>query len=109
MEDVLELLKDVGIEAEKDGYITLPREHCFAAWRIAHRKAQGADGYALYWDVTYELRLCYRDGKTADDLKREKILEKKFRELEDLESDYDYDANDKLDITVYKFTGTEEF
>ncbi|MCM1023819.1 MAG: hypothetical protein NC395_07145 [Prevotella sp.] len=109
MEFVLELLAKHGIKAEKDGYITLPREHCFAAWRIAHRKAKGADGYAFYWDVTYELRLCYRDGKNAGDLERELKLESEFRGLDNLESDYDYDSNDKLDITVYTFTGTADF
>ncbi len=109
IELVLKALEKHGIKAVEDGYITLPQEHCFAAWRIDHRKAEGADGYALYWQVTYELRICYRGGKTEADLMREKELENEFRVLENLESDYIYDSNDKLDITVYTFTGKQDF
>lgn len=109
MERVLDILKKYGIGAVKDGYITLPREHCFAAWRAAHRKAHGADGHALYWDVTFELRICYRDKKTAADESREKLIERDMRFLEGLESDYDYDDVNKLEITVYSFIGREKF
>lgn len=98
MERVLDILKKYGIKAEENGYITLPRDHCFAAWRVVHRRAQGADGYGLYWDVTFELRICYRDKKTAADKSREK-----------LESDYTYNYDDKLDITIYTFMGKENF
>lgn len=31
MERVLGILKKYGIKAEENGYITLPRDHCFAA------------------------------------------------------------------------------
>ena len=109
IEQVLKALEEHGIKSEQDGYITLPQEHCFAAWRIAHRKAAGADGYALYWQVTYEVRICYRDNKTEVDLKREKELESKFRVLNNLESDYAYNPDDKLDITVYSFTDNKDF
>lgn len=109
MDRVLEILKKYGIEAKEDGYITLPKDHCFAAWRVAHRQSQGADGYALYWNVTFELRIMYRDKKTAADLSREKLIEKEMRFLEGLESDYGYNYDDKLDITVYIFMGREKF
>lgn len=109
MERVLDILKKYGIKAEEDGYITLPRDHCFATWRVAHRRAQGADGYNLYWDVTFELRICYRDKKTAADKSREKLIESDMRFLDGLESDYAYNYDDKLDITIYTFMGRENF
>lgn len=109
MDRILDILKKYGIKAVEDGYITLPKDHCFAAWRVAHRRAQGADGYELYWDVTFELRICYRDRKTAADKSREKLIERDMRFLEGLESDYAYNDNDKLDITIYTFTGREKF
>lgn len=109
MKRVLEILKKHGIEAVENGYITLPKEHCFAAWRVAHRRAQGADGHALYWDVTFELRVCYRDKKTADDVSRERLIEKDMRFLEGLESDYVLDDDNKIEITVYTFMGRERF
>lgn len=109
MERVLDILKKHGIKAEEGGYITLPKDHCFVAWRVAHRSAQGADGYNLYWNVTFELRICYRDRKTAADKSREKLIERDMRFLDELESDYGYDDNDKLDITIYTFMGRENF
>lgn len=109
MERVLDILKKHGIKAEEGGYITLPKDHCFAAWRVAHRRAQGADGYNLYWDVTFELRICYRGKKTAVDKSREKLIERYMRFLDGLESDYAYNDNDKLDITIYTFMGRENF
>lgn len=109
IERVLNLLEQYGIKVVQDGYITLPQEHCFATWRIAHRTAAGADGYALYWQVRYELRICYRDDKTEDDIKRENELESEFRVLNNLESDYIYDFDDQLDITVYSFTDNVDF
>lgn len=109
MERVLEILKKYGVESVENGYITLPKEHCFAAWRVVHRQAQGADGHALYWNVTFELRICYRDKKTAEDKARERLIEKDMRFLDGLESDYAFNDNDKLDITVYTFMGRERF
>ncbi len=109
IEQVLKVLGEHGIKAVKDGYITLPKDHCFAAWRIAHRTAAGADGYALYWQIQYEVRICYRDEKTEADLMQEKELENEFRVLNNLESDYAYNPDDKLDITVYTFTDNKDF
>lgn len=110
IEQVIKILEKYGIKAVvRDGYITLPQEHCFAVWTIPRRKADGADGYALYWTVTYEVRICYRDQKTAEDIRREKLIENELRELENLESEYLFDSKDKLDITVYDFTDTEDF
>lgn len=109
METVLNILKEHGIKTIEDGYVTLPKEHCFSSWRIAGKKAEGADGYALYWRVTYELRICYKDGKTKQDKIKEKLLENAFRELENLECKYGYNSEDKLDITIYSFTSIEEF
>lgn len=109
MELVLEILKEHGIPTVEDGYVTLPQEHRFSSWRKSHKKAEGSDGYALYWRVTYELRICYRDGKTKQDNLMEKLLENEFRELDDLECTYGYNSDDKLDITIYTFTGIENF
>ena len=109
METVLDILKEYGITTIEDGYITLPQERVFSSWRRVRKIAEGADGYALYWRVTYELRICYRDGKTAENKLVEEMLEDKFRELDDLECEYGYNSEDKLDITVYRFTGIENF
>lgn len=69
----------------------------------------GADGYGIYWLVTYEVRIYYRDEKTDEDCRLEKNIENEIRELDNLESDYDYDSKDKMDITIYSFTASEEF
>lgn len=109
MEAVLDILKEHGIKTIEDGYVTLPKEHFFSSWRRVQKRAEGSDGYALYWRVTYELRLCYRDKKTDEDKFTEKLLESMFRELENLDCKYGYNSEDKLDITVYSFTGIENF
>ena len=109
MENILEILKGYGIETVQDGYITLPKSHCFATWRIGHRQAKGADNYNMYWEFPVELRICYRDDKTTDDWAWEKRLESDMQDLENLESDYTYDNQDKLEITVYTFTARENF
>lgn len=110
MDDVLAVLKECfgDIPCKNGGFISLPKEHTFAVWRISHRRAEGADGYNLYWNVTYELRIFYRDIKSKLDWHRERMFEDGIRECCSLESDYEYDDNDKLDITVYKFTDTIE-
>ncbi len=106
---VLDILGKHGICAVRDGYDSVPKEHCFAVWSIEHRKAMGADGYGLYWLVTYEVRIYYRGGKTDEDCHLEKTIENEICELNNLESDYDYDSKDKIDITVYSFTADEDF
>lgn len=110
IEEVTESLKEIygDIKCERDGFISLPKEHIFAVWRISHRKAQGADGYNMYWDIQCELRIFYRDNKTVQDVKAEKSFEESLRECRALESDYEYDDNAKLYITVYTFTFEEE-
>ncbi len=105
----LDILSKYGIGAVRDGYESVPTEHCFAVWSIEHRKAMGADGYGLYWLVTYEVRIYYRGGKTDEDCHLEKTIENEICELNNLESDYDYDSKDKIDITVYSFTADEDF
>lgn len=109
MEHILEVLKEYGIKTVRDGYITLPKDHCFATWRIGHRTAQGSDNYNMYWEFPVQLRICYRDNKTADDWAQEKAIENHMLELQNLESDYTYDSQDKLEITVYTFTERENF
>ncbi len=107
---VLEILKEHGIKhIIHNGYITLPTEHCFAVWRIAQRKADGADMYNMFWHVIYEVRICYRENKLDTDTERERAIEDEFRELQDLESKYSYDSNDKLEITEYRFTDIIDF
>ncbi len=110
IEYVLDVLKKHGIKhIIRDGYITLPTEHCFAVWRIAHRKADGADMYNMFWHVTYEVRICYRENKLDEDKYLEKEIESDFREIQGLESEYFYNSNDKLEITEYTFTDIIEF
>ncbi len=111
IEDVLQALKDSfgNIKTVRDGFVSLPNEHCFAVWRISHRKADGADEWNLYWSVTYELRIFYRENKTLQDVEKEAEFEKHLRECRELESDYEYDDGAKLDITVYKFTDDIDF
>lgn len=111
IETVLDVLKECfeEIPCKRDGFVSLPPEHCFAVWRIAHRSADGADGYNMYWNVTYELRIFYRDAKTDDDVMRELAFENGLRECYGLESDYEYDSSAKLDITVYTFKNAIDF
>lgn len=109
MENLLEILKEQGIKTVQDGYITLPKDHCFATWRIGHRTAHGADNFNMYWEFPVELRIIYRESKTAEDWAWEKDFESYMQELQNLESDYLYDSQDKLEITLYTFTGRENF
>lgn len=112
IDSVLSVMKECfgDIPCKRDGFISLPpKAHCFAVWRISHRSADGADGYNMYWNVTYELRIFYRDTKTEPDLKHELMFEDGIRECYGLESDYEYDDNDKLYVTVYKFKNTIDF
>lgn len=111
IDEVLSVMKKCfgDIPCKSGGFISLPKAHNFAVWRIKHRAAGGPDGYNLYWDVTYELRIFYRDVKTEFDRQNELKFEDGIRECIGLESDYDYDDSDKLDITRYKFNDTIEF
>ena len=109
IEYFLQLLEEYGIKFAKNGFIALPKEHCFATWRIASRRAMGADGYAMYWNAVYEVRLFYRENKTESDEAIERKLESRLRELDGLESNYDYNPDDKLDITLYRFNGAINF
>lgn len=105
IDEVLSVLDDCcgDIPCRCDGFIALPTAHCFAVWRTSHRKAGGADGYNMFWEVTYELRIFYRDNKSEQDWQNERKFENCLRECNGLESDYEYDDNDKLYVTVYKF------
>ena len=109
--DVLEALKENfgDIPCLKGGFVSLPKAHTFATWRITRRKADGADGYNLYWEVSYELRIFHRDNKTEQDRESEREFEDALRECEELESSYEYDSDAKLDITVYTFTENIDF
>ncbi len=107
--DVLDVLSKYGICSVRDGYDALPKNHCFAVWTIAHRKAMGADGYAFYWLVTYTLHIYYRNGKTEEDSRIEKVIESELRGLDNLESEYDYDSKDSTNVTSYSFTADEDF
>lgn len=105
IDDVLSVMKKYfgDIPCKNGGFISLPKDHTFAVWRIKHRTADGPDNYNLYWEVTYELRIFYRDTKTELDWQNEQKFEDGIRECSGLESDYEYDDSDKLEITVYKF------
>jgi hypothetical protein len=107
--EVLAALTDAGITYRQDGYTAIPSAHCFATWRKVSRRAEGADGYALYWIVTYEIRIFYREKKTSADLATEISIEEELRGCENLESEYAYDPDNKLEITIYTFTGEEKF
>lgn len=109
--DVLKALKENfgDIPCLKGGFVSLPKAHTFATWRITRRKADGADGYNMYWTVSYELRIFYRDNKTEQDCECEREFEDTLRECEELESSYEYDSDAKLDITVYTFTENIDF
>lgn len=111
IDDVLEALKTSfdNIPCSDGGFVSLPKAHTFAVWRITRRKADGADGYNMYWTVSYELRLFYRDNKTEQDCKREREFEDALRECEKLESSYEYDSDAKLYITIYTFTKNIDF
>lgn len=109
--NVLAALKESfdNIPCSNGGFVSLPKAHTFAAWRITRRKADGADGYNMYWVVSYELRIFYRDNKTVQDCEREREFENALRECDGLESSYEYDSDAKLDITVYTFTENIDF
>lgn len=110
IEEVLEALQNsMDIKAKKDGFVSLPKNHRFAVWRINGRAAEGADGYALYWRVTYELRIFYRDGKKEADEEQEKLFEEALRFAEQLTSEPGYDSKDNLEITIYRFTAAVDF
>lgn len=110
IEEVIQAVSKVyNTDPKKNGFISLPKEHIFAVWRIAGRSAEGPDDYALYWNVTYELRIFYRDGKKDTDEELEKNFEDAIRSAYQLTSSYDYDSKDNLDITIYRFTAEVDF
>lgn len=109
IENFLDILNKRCIIYVRDGFITLPAGHIFATWRIVKRKADGADGYNMFWRTVYEVRIFYRNSKTAADIAMEKDMEDDMREFETLECEYDYDSDNKLDITIYRFTAVNEF
>lgn len=109
IEDFLALLDGRNIPYEENGFIKLPAAHRFATWRIVERKAYGADGYNMLWRTVYEVRIFYRDSKTAADIAMEKAMEGDMRQFEGLECEYDYDSDNKLDITIYRFTADIDF
>lgn len=109
IEDFLALLDERNIPHEENGFIKLPAAHRFATWRIKKRRADGADGYNMFWRTVYEVRIFYRDSKTAADIAMEKDMEDDMRGFEELECEYDYDSDNKLDITIYRFSAVNEF
>ena len=109
IEDFLEILNNRHIIYVRDGFITLPTAHIFATWRVVKRKADGADGYNMLWRTEYEVRIFYRSSKTAADIALEKDMEDDMRGFDNLECEYDYDSDNKLDITIYRFTADIDF
>lgn len=111
IDNVIEALKECfgDIPCSRDGFISLPKDHTFAVWRISHRKADGADSWNMFWKASYELRIFYRNNKTAQDIEREAEFENALRECSDLESNYEYDDDAKLYVTVYSFTDIIDF
>jgi len=108
--EFLEIISTHGFEnVALMGFVTLPKSHAFATYGILQKVAQGADNYALYWDVTYQVRLFYRDGKTAADYATEKLIEQDIREFDGLTAKFDYNSEDSLDITFYEFKTREDF
>lgn len=109
IEDFLTLLDGYNIPLEQDGFIKLPAVHRFATWRIVKREADGADGYNMFWRTVYEVRIFYRDSKTAADIALEKAMEGDMRGFEDLECEYDCNSDNKLYITIYRFSAVIDF
>ena len=110
IDGVIEVLKDHGItKIAHMGFTTLPKEHVFATYGILSETAQGADEYALYLEVAYQVRIFYRDGKTVTDKAMEKLIKQSLRTCEGLTIKYDYVSEDSLDVTFIEFTTTEEF
>ncbi|MGN1120687.1 MAG: hypothetical protein ACI4Q4_10035 [Oscillospiraceae bacterium] len=109
IEDFLDILNKRHIIYMRDGFITLPAGHIFATWRIVKRKADGADGYNMFWRTVYEVRIFYRNSKTATDIAIEKDMEDDMRGFDNLECEYDYDSDNKLDITIYRFSADIDF
>lgn len=111
IDEVLEVIKAHGISkvALFPGYVTLPKDHVIATYGKLKKTAQGADGYALYWVVTYRICIFYREQKTDDDWAIETAIEQGLRACENLSVEYDYNDTDKLDVTYIEFTTTEEF
>ena len=103
-------IKSIGIEVAQDAFISVPKSHCFMTWRIKHRRAEGADGYNMYWVTTYKLHIFYRDLKTSEDWQFEKKLENGIlRPLDELECEYEYNDTDKMDVTTYSFVCVVDF
>lgn len=110
IDDFTSVLKSHGIiNIARTAFITLPQSHAFATWTRSQRTAIGADEYAMYWEVTYEVRIFYRDGRKTADVEMEKAIEQVLREFSGLTSEDGFNGEDNFDVTLYKFTTTEEF
>lgn len=110
IDGVIEVLKAHGItKIAHMGFTTLPKEHVFATYGILSETAQGADEYALYLEVAYQVRIFYRDGKTAADKAMEKLIKQNLRMCDGLTIKYDYDSENSLDITFIEFNVNENF
>ena len=102
-EDILKIIKSLGLGLEWHSDRAVPNAHSFATYDIPNKTFDGADEMAFMRHYTLNVTFFYRDTKTAKDFENEKAFENAVRPMGSFTSTSDYDSSNGLFYTQYTF------
>ena len=102
-EDILKVIKSLGLGLEWHSYRAVPNAHAFATWNIPNKTFDGADEMTFMRQYPLNVTFFYRENKTAKDFETEKAFENAVRPMGSFTSASDYDSSNGLFYTQYTF------
>lgn len=107
--EVLSALEEMQIPVKEDGFASIPKKHCYAAWTNPESTAGGADEYAVFWEHTVALCISFAERRRAEDRETEKRIEEILRNCGTFKRKRRYDSEMNADTTTYIFEVATDF
>lgn len=107
-EEILQIIKDLGLRLEWHSYRAVPGGHSFAVWNIPSKSFDGADEMAFYRHFTLTATFFYRGTKNEKDFLLEERFENAVRAAGAYSCISGYDEQGDLFYTQYTFELIED-
>lgn len=102
-ENILQIVKDLGLRLEWHSYRAVPSGHSFAVYNIPNKSFDGADEMAFQRHFPLNVTFFYREKKEDKDFLLEKSFENAVRAAGSYSCVSGYDEQGDLFYTQYTF------
>lgn len=106
-EDILQVIRNLGLRLEWHSYRAVPSGHRFAVWNIPNKNFDGADEMAFQRHFPLTVTFFYREKKDEKDFLLESQFENAVRAVGTFSCSSDYDEQNDLFYTQYNFNLSE--